>query len=100
MKMWLRIVEITGNNSIEEAQENISLEEYFIWCHHYRKEPWGYHMENLRADILNNIVRGIGGKNTRPILIDKDFVKLSNQTNKEKEQEMIGFIQGMAAHGK
>jgi len=92
--MWLRIVEKTGNKSIREAQESISLDEFHIWKRLFMSHPWGYEIENLRCDILNNIVAQFAGAKGDPVLID-DIVRESANPDAVRAEKMLAMIKSM-----
>jgi len=92
--MWSLIVQKTGCKSIEEAMEIISPEEFLIWQQIYQESPWGYEIENLRADVLNNLVAAFGGS--------KETITIDNLREEAldpegyKANKMVEMIKQMA----
>ena len=92
--MWLLIVDKTGNKSIAEAMNNISIDEFHVWRALFKSHPWGYEIENLRTDMIINTIAAIAGGKGDPLFID-DLVKESVDPEKSREEKLIKFIKQM-----
>lgn len=92
--MWSLIVSRTGNKSIAEAMSNISIDEFHVWQAIFKSHPWGYEIENLRTDVMINMIGAIAGSKGKPIFID-DLVKESVDPEKSREEKLTQFIRQM-----